>query len=290
MRIEGEILEVGIDWITCVGFTPDSQNSMQSFAEQLIRQERDSGNDFRPWRFAGYEGFMCGGCQCGVRDDSTCVRLSSGLADSNWERLYAMSENATRIDLQVTIRPERPALKVLAQVHRQALRKAAKRSGGPTVTLIRSTDGSGTVYLGKRSSDAFGRVYLKGAESGLDHYHNALRFEVEFKGPQVRSAIAHISRESPRIVPVASLVSGFFTARGVDLQFPTIAKVMLCISRPLTSDAKRLAWIQNQVRPSVQLLISHGWYTEVLEALGLFESLTTVSDSSRLIQRVTEGE
>lgn len=279
-KISGEVLEVGVDWITAIGMTPRCQEEMQEWASSIVLSEGARGNDNRPWRFAGYEGFNCGGIQVGNRYDSTCIRLSSDVAQQHWRRLYFICERVTRVDLMVTLRIKDGATRALARVHRQALRHASKHSGGPSVTLIKGNDGSGTVYLGKRTSDLFARAYLKSAESKLDHYSETIRFEVEFKGDTCYQVLKSITGASSTMLAIAGYVSGFFSRRGCELAIPSVTPLLISIPRRRTDNQRRLEWLAAQVRPSVELLIAAGCYHEILQALGLDLSMEEYRNES----------
>lgn len=268
-RVTGEVLESDIDWMTATGFSSEAQELMQNFGARLLISEGARGNDTKPWRFAGYEGFKCGSVQCGSRPDSSCVRLGSVVAAENWRELYRISEGISRVDLQLTVRTDDDPVRCLAAVHRQALRFSAKRKDGPSVTLIRGNDGSATVYLGKRESDVFGRAYAKGVESGLDHYKGTVRFEVEFKGGHCLSVLRHLIASPVEAVGIVSCVCGFFKSRGCALSLPCEALFIVRCSRSQSDNTRRLEWLRKQVRPSVQHLIASGCYDEVIRALGL---------------------
>lgn len=272
--IQGEILEVGVDWITAVALSAECRERMEVYCVATLSDERESGNDFSPWRFAGYEGFKCGSIQYGTRFDSSCVRVSSGLANECWRRLWQDAEKVTRLDLQITMRTKLPVLKVLAMVHRCALRDSGKTKDAKKVTLIRSNDGSGTVYLGSRKSAVFGRAYIKGAESMLKHYERTVRFEVEIKGSLCHEVLRRMCAGNTELLAVAGYVCGFFDSRGCSLEVPAVDKYTLRVCRKATDDERRLTWLSGQVRPSVESLVHRGNLIRVINSLGLSEYVT----------------
>jgi hypothetical protein len=280
MQILGKVIESGIDWITATGKSKSSQLKMQSFGEKLLRTEKRRGNILRPWGFSGYEGFKCGSIQVGTRSDSTIIRLGSKLASDNWHETYRVSENFSRVDVQTSIKVDRNPQQIISLVYRQASRKAAKSKRPPQVTLLRSNNGSATVYLGHRSSARFGRVYDKGKESGLGQYSNVIRFEEELKGNLCLSLLRAISHRDRPTIDADSEVRWFFRKRGVHLLAP--ATDFFAISEPANACdfERRLAWIRDQVRPSIKLLLDAGLYAEVLTACGL-DSNTFASRKAR---------
>lgn len=272
--IRGEILEVGVDWITAVALSKEAREELEPKCAVMLDHEHQCGNDLTPWRFAGYEGFKSGGVQFGTRYDSCCVRVSGATADDYWRQLWRDCEKVTRLDVQVTVRTTLPVARAIGVVHRCALRESAKRKDGARVTMIRSNDGGCTVYLGSRQSEVFGRVYTKGFESQLDHYDGTLRFEVEIKGSLCHDLLRRMCRDSNEIAAVAGYICGFFSKRGVELEIPSVNKYTARVSRPASDDETRLAWLAVQVRPSIETLVHHGRLASVVESLGLSEYVT----------------
>ncbi|HKY46328.1 MAG TPA: hypothetical protein VJM50_24760, partial [Pyrinomonadaceae bacterium] len=155
---QGEIISAGCDWITATTTNIDSTTSLSLWAAQVYKYERSLGNYERTWGMAGFSGFACGQIQLGVRGDEYIVRLSGDLAQRSWHELYKRAERITRFDVQVTHRNGREPRARIRTHHKQALRFSARAKRGPYVTLITGNDGSDTLYLGRRTSDVYGRV------------------------------------------------------------------------------------------------------------------------------------
>src|ERR1044072_8667104 len=188
---------------------------MQTLATALLLEWHDAGNETRPWSMKGYEGFICGPVQIGTREDSTLVRVTGAEGDAQWEKLWRVSDAITRVDLQVTLRPNIDPARLVSRVRRQSCLWSNKRKDDPLVGWRGDNRGGATVYVGSRFSDKFGRCYIKGAESGLDQYDGTVRFEVQFQkktcGPLLRS----VHQSEVRMIAVAGDVSGFFRRRGI---------------------------------------------------------------------------
>ena len=276
----GEVVEVGVDYITAIGKTPESQQSMQALATTLLLEWHDAGNETRPWSMKGYEGFICGPIQVGTRQDSTLMRVTGGEADAQWERVWRISDAVTRVDLQVTLRPKIEAARLVARVRRQSCSWSNKRKDDPLVGWRGDNRGGATVYVGSRFSDRFGRCYVKGVESGLEQYDGTVRFEVQFQkktcGPLLRS----VHQSNVRMVAVAGFVSGFFRSRGVTLLLPAVPTHPLRISRRPSDLDVKLRWLRDQVSPSIRRLLDAGLYDEVVTALGLGPSIADSEQSS----------
>jgi len=270
----GEVVEVGVDYITSIGKSLEAQESMQSFGAELMCKWHDSGEETRPWSMKGYEGFICGPIQLGTREDSTILRVTGAEADTHWEKVWYLADSITRVDLQVTLRPKIDAARLVAKVRRQSCSWSNKRKDEPLVGWHGDNRGGATVYVGSRFSDKFGRCYIKGVESSLPEHVGTVRFEVQFQkktcGPLLRS----VHQSDVRLIAVAGYVCGFFRSRGVDLCLPTVPMSKLSLSRPASNLEKKLQWLRSQVAPSVRALLDAGLYDEVQKALGLSRSMS----------------
>lgn len=287
--IEGEIVDCGFDWITATATTRIAQERLSKLGQSIIRSEKRSGNETKPWAFAGYQGFKCGSAQIGTRHDSTCLRISSGVAHENWLAAYQAGEGFPRVDVQMTIRVTGDPQQTIARVYRQALSHTRKFKRGPNCTILKSSNGSATVYLGRRQSSVFLRSYDKGRESGLDHYQSCVRFEGEFKGPVGLPILRHSAASSSALVTATSYVLGHFANRGVVLRSTVDTRYSVRVPRKRSDTTRRLEWIQTQVSPSVRLLIASGYRNDVLRALGLSASLTKASSEPDSLRSIRFG-
>lgn len=229
--------------------------------------EERRGNEMRPWSFAGYEGFKCGSAQLGTRHDGTCIRISSGVAFDHWLEVWHAAEKFSRADLQLTLRVDGPPSRTISSVYHRALHHSRKSKRGPTVSLLKSSNGTATVYLGRRVSDVFMRCYDKGAESGLDHYENSVRFEVELKGDACLPVVRHCASSTRPLLTAAGYVLGQYSKRGVSISLPAKPSYAISVPRKRSDIEKKLRWLETSVRPTVQLLIALGHSVDVRRSL-----------------------
>ena len=223
---------------------------------------------------SGFSGWRAGEVQFGKREDEVIVRLSGQLAHTNWRKFYALANNTSRLDLEVTTRTISAAHTRIVRHLKQAKRWAAKRKKPPFVGRYSANDGAETVYLNRRVSDAFGRVYDKGRESKLAMYDNCVRYEVEFKGRRAGEVAAQLYLQESESAEVCGRVARFVTDRG--LLLPTDFKVGVHsgLHRSASDCDRKLAWMLMSVRPSVIALIRNNRLDEVLKALSLEEIVT----------------
>lgn len=260
---------VGIDWLTVTTSDPQKGRRLAALGLHLFRQELRAGGLKKPWGMAGFNGYCAGSVQLGEREGECIVRVGSDVARDNWRNLWEFSDSCSRVDFQVTLKYEAAASRIIHNHYRQLKRHNRKLPGQGAVSLYSSSDGSCTIYLGKRSSNRFGRIYDKGAESKLDHWANCVRYEVEFKGKVANLEAGLVYRAENAESYIRARVRQFVTDRGCSFPFasPILASSRWPERRREIPD--RLTWLHECVRPTVELLSKSGWGPAVLVALGL---------------------
>lgn len=296
------IVDAGIDWITCTASDSAQGIPLARQALKIIDAEVLAGNEKRPWASLGYGGVTAGSCQTGERQDGLIVRLGGPLARDNWRALYPYTSNVSRIDCQITVFMGDGLAGLLNQHYRDANRSVKTKPYGPSVSMFHGSDGSATLYVGKRQSEQFGRCYNKGVESGLAHYAGCVRYEVEFKGERAKqvAALAHRANhdaaladgrvreffQSRRIVPRSPLVgpgqparslppiegpasTGQLTLTHDDLEIPGLAGKLSSLPGRPADNSRRLDWLRSHVSGVVLGLVADGLCEEVLHSLGV---------------------
>lgn len=292
--MEGEaalpvLVSCDVDWITLTETRKGSRSRLQNLAVPLIEKEQQRGNQIRAWGMAGYEGLCAGQCQVGTGSQGAIVRLSSVLAAQKWRELCAHADGCSRLDLQLTVRHPTKVDHLIARHFRQASSYRREHGSVSTVSLFRSSDGSATLYLGKRISERFGRAYDKEKESTQPEWARCIRYELELKGDRASSALDHLRRThtessdsetsgTPAALAsngalqsswISSTVSGFFRGRGVVLPIVTNPLSTTSDPAPKADLQRKLEWARKSLRPTVALFASHGKLSELLAALGL---------------------
>lgn len=270
-----EPFECGIDYFTGTKQRTKRASAFVQFAERTIRNEEKQGNEKRGWGMSGYKGVRCGGAEFGERPDGFILRLSSALADEGWKRAYHLADNCSRIDLQVTAPVGVEPSTFIAREYKRMARWSSENKARPVVSILRENRGPATLYSGKRASEKFGRIYDKGAETGLDHYQNCVRFEVELKGEVARLASAQLFRSREVRGLTYAGVSQFFNVRGGVSWPPSKFLLHLEVHRMPSDSLQKLAWLKESVRSTVQWLKARGLEQEVLAALDLRQEKQT---------------
>lgn len=268
-----ETVDVGVDYFTVTGTTPQSKQKVWNFGHRIMDHERQWGNERRLWNWKAYEGFKCGAVQVGTRDDSAIVRVSGSLAREHYKEAYQVCTNCSRIDTQVTVRSSMDTQKWITKEFKRALAWSTTLERKPAVDLHWSNNGTATVYFNKRVSDRFGRIYDKGAETGLDVLQGCVRYEVEWKGEQAMNQIKSLASSREPHKTIARDLHSFFTLRSCVPQFNPEGRETIVCPRRKADRTRQLEWIRASVRPTVQRLIECGELAEVLDCLGLGEVL-----------------
>jgi hypothetical protein len=216
------LVHCGVDWITVTALGGERSRSLFGAGEWLLRDAMRLGNMKKPWTMSGFHGYRCGQVQCGTRVDEVMVRLSGDTAKDNWRDVYADADNCTRIDCQATYRLQCEVGPIITRHFDQAKRFSKDRKKAPTLSLLSTNNGPSTLYFNRRISESFGRIYDKGAESGLELLKRCIRYEVEYKGDEARRVSAFLSTHSNSEAAAALLAIGFLEKRGVRLGKMTI--------------------------------------------------------------------
>lgn len=278
----GAVFNSGIDYLTVTTSIGDDKTLMTARGLRSIRQEETQGNDLCPWSMLQFEGYKCGSIQLGEGDGRTIVRVSGELASDQWRRFGELAENCSRLDMQVTVRFSCEAMKAISRVYRQTKRNRHADGKTRTISLLSSTNGSATIYVGQRSSENYGRVYAKGMETKLPYWENSVRFEAEFKGNQALTELRRVLSAKDHTGHVVRRVREFFAMRGIICKWSSIDGDGLTSAeqgllaekdghsrRNLSDSERRLRWLETSVRGTVQALIADGRYHETMVALGL---------------------
>lgn len=267
---QGVVKEAQIDWLTLTFKEGGKWYIAKAAAERALERERADGCDEQLLRFQGYEGRQAGRCGYGTRDDGAIIRLSGGLADEGARDLIPLASNVSRIDLAVTARLPDNFPNPMTEGYRLGPTTPVERGTGPAYQLIQHSTKGATLYVGARTSQAFGRVYDKWRESQLAYYRGCVRFELEAKGRLGSRLAVAVAGDSDRGATIRAKVHDYFSERGVPVPFERGGGDLRVASyRPRTDDLSRILWLGTQVKGVVDELRARGRGADVDAALGL---------------------
>jgi hypothetical protein len=264
------VLASGIDWLTATARPGDQADQLARLAGAILVEERDAGNQQKPWHYKGYSGLAAGGIAYGTRYDGLIARLSGATA-ARWAcPASQLACNVTRADLQVTwIDQAQDADAAVMRLYRN--RADLSGRGRPTDrTILRPETTGPTLYAGRRSSDQFGRIYDKHSEQPEHYPPGAVRAEVEVKGAVARALGTRIGNGSVTGSYVLAFTHNWFGRRGVALPLAPDSRAELDVAPRAPTDAERtMDWLAKQVRPGVARAVEWRGLWPTLKVLGL---------------------
>jgi DNA relaxase NicK len=234
----------------------------------------DNGYELKSRTLQGYRGISAGNCFVGVRDDGAMCQLTGHHANDHFHSVYRDNLHFPRIDVQVTAKFDVMPLLVAKEAYAAAsvanLHLPHKRRR--KLVLITGNDGGDTVYIGAPSSEQRGRIYNKEVQSEDIQYRKTWRYEAVFRNDLSTQLAGTIPMGlDSRAKWAAQVVSAWFTQRGVLCRFiHDNSDIVLPIKQTIPSDvAKKLAWLDHQVAPTIKWLTERGYGDTVISVLGL---------------------
>lgn len=268
-------LEPAIDWITCT-WKRDSSTSAQHLQDTLgfERQLFTNGNSQEVSQWQGYYGRKTGSFFIGEREEGYCVRVSGSTAHSAFTSIYRPDMHVSRLDIAVTVwlRPVQAELGLSALQEARIAKLAGKVKNPSRITHYESDDGGFTLYIGKRSSRVYARLYNKEVESDDAYYEGAWRYELELHNQTATETATELFYSLfPTEEAICSSVWAYYRAKGVNPVFPTFPTGFEVVlpRREETTYERSLRWLAQQVAPTVARLTEAGYTSSVLAALGL---------------------
>lgn len=270
-----KLVNINVDWITATCRDGPSIRRLQTQAELWMHDELRAGNECLEWSSHGYAGLSCGSVQLGKRHDGLLVRVTGIDAQLKAPLVVQYASNVSRIDLASTVRLKVGQKWFAESCEREARRHKKKHNLVHQVELRRNTNTGNTVYLGRRISDRFIRVYDKGAESKLEEFSGCWRAECQYNNKLAWSIANDAAREEWDLAWIHNVVQAELERKGVSWFQPLERAPNNLTQAPkkLPTNSSRLLWLEAQVAPTVQRLIESGMRDEVLRALNLSEGV-----------------
>lgn len=217
----------------------------------------------------GYAGLKTSTAFVGMAGDSGLCRLSGPHSPTLVSKLITNADNVSRIDLQITVQIEPPD-PAFGKIEFGQLATAGNRPGfKPIVTMIHNTHGGHTNAVGSRLSDAYGRSYDKGIESGNIERGKFVRYEVEYKRGLAKKVASQIALHRKGLDLTARTVYRYWVRNGVQPLATEPSGGLIDQAHPDRSKPDYLAYLSRNVRKPVRRAIEHHGLEAVLEALGL---------------------
>lgn len=264
-----DCVSAGVDWITCTARGKDARKALESAADGLLHEEAGRGVEITPARLRDYVGWKAPGIiSAKRRDDSICV-LSASHALAHWQTVAQHATNVSRLDLQVTVwtHGEQPAL---SRWYYQRVRRLPAGRGRPrSFSLIQTHPHGDTLYVGKRQSDCFGRVYDFATAHKKAAPRTLWRYEVEYKRHLAAHHANSLLGERVHASRVESIVGQWYEARGVRQTWCSSESSHLESVSNRETERDVLSWFDTSVSKTVAKAIRRNGVAAVIEALHL---------------------
>jgi hypothetical protein len=263
-----------VDWLTMTVRDLDVRARVHALATELWHTVSEEGQRVRAWNWRGYAGSASPRFSWGTRAGDDIVILKGELAGYWWKEFAPYSEQVSRVDLAVTcsgfLAPVRAAHDAWAKLGE--LNNA--HTVGRNYSYIQGLNGGETLYVNRRISQEYGRLYDKGYQAGSAKEGLVWRYEVELKKPVAKQMVEKLLAAGALELAISSYVRDWFRARLVDPLFTALqGHIKLEREARITSSEITLGWLQKSVRPSIIRLMAEGKTPELLAALGLDLSL-----------------
>lgn len=270
------LVDVGVDYFTTTSTEQDLSDLLLQKGALYVEQESQLGFDVKGWHMFGYSGYRAGRVETGRRNEGGIVRLSSVLAATYWWDLFQITGRCSRIDLQVTWRCEGDVNTEIKRAEDLVRVFFGGRSDGPTQTTWYDSRGGRTLYLGKRQSGAYCRIYNKAAESGEECWENCLRFEVEYKNRYSVPVVQYLLAQATVQEGICLCLGNYAHDRGVAANLTTNTLRPSCLPIVATDALSKLRWLHESVSSTCLNLCAGGRIEEVIQALKLGEFVRPV--------------
>lgn len=264
------VLESSIDWVTAT-FRPGTKSLLASaMATRWLEARQRDGFTRSEWVFNGYLGERTDGISVGSRTDGEIVRLSGALAKAHGATILRLSDNISRLDLQVTIQTPESNTDWPTDAFDTSARDPRCVAGLTRRQLLDVQPGGTTFYLGSRTSERFFRIYDKHAESEGLYPPSTWRWEVEYKGARALTVARRLQQYKVASDEVRAVVEGAFADYAISLPCePLPRKWRDAGIRGETDDERRMEWLRRSVGPLVSRLLESTDPTRIMDALGL---------------------
>lgn len=245
--------EAKIDWVTYTTRSEPVWNEWLLAFSAISQTEKLKGNETKQARLLGYVGQQCRTVFIGHRPDGYIVRVSGELADDWALLLYHAESRCTRIDLQATWQYATGDDQRMERLYSETL-KAKSATGRPiNVSRVQNRLITETIYIGRRASEKFFRIYDKGVEQQVCEAGKLIRWEGEYKGDMAQDMAYLICGEVDRETAVAHTLAREMHDRKCPYPSESSHAAILVNTKHIPGDLEQsMAWLSGPVATVVR--------------------------------------
>jgi hypothetical protein len=259
-----------VDWLTMTVRDLDARAAVYTMAKEMWHTLSEEGQRVRNWNWRGYLGSASPLLSWGTRSDDDIVIIKGDLAGYCWQEFAPYASNVSRIDLAVTCSGFPEPIRAARDAWLALQRQAATHTMGRNYSYVVGLNGGETLYVNRRISQEFGRLYDKSYQASSGPEGTIWRYEVELKKPVAKQMAEKLLAQTDLALAISGYVRDWFRSRQVEPLFDAkLSRIKLEREAKITSSEITLAWLQKTVRPSIIRLLADGKLSELLTALGL---------------------
>ena len=254
-----------------------------------------AGNKVKPYKNNQYIGWQVASMRYATLYNKidTLLGITGDLSDATLEEMLSFTLRATRVDIAATFFLNTPIPDYASQLYDARMVQGESGRTPRSMWQLRQSETGDTLYVGKRGTGKFIRVYDKSFQyTGMQERGYIWRFELEY-GIGFADTLwqqLRIEQENERDVKdyMIRRLWGDCYQKGVQLP----CRVEALDSNELRKDkipsdkTRYLTWLNRTVRPVVQWMVAMGYGEEVSEALGLQQSFMDIVEQDELLQAV----
>lgn len=275
------IISAGVDWLTATRKHGEGALPFLEAGNALLDEVRAAGGDIKPAALRDYVGHRGQGCFYGARPTDSIIVISGQRAPAHFAKVAQAASNVSRLDLQVSVwtHGEQPNI---AREQYARLTKLPPARGRPrNYSLIQSHPTGETLYVGKRSSDYYGRVYDWSAAHKAGVPLTIWRFEIEIKRLPARAHSHALACDLDHSISVADYVFDWFVDRGLQVTWSKEDSEVK-LQRPIAEKHRdTLAWIETNMSKTVARMIKQHGLQKVVFALGLGDMVRPFTEEEK---------
>lgn len=263
------IVDSGVDWLTATARGREARSSFLTVGETLLKDDAGAGVEITSARIRDYSGWKGSGVFVGTRRDDDLIVLTSNRAAAHWKTVAQAASNVSRLDIQVTVwtHGEQPALS--RWYYQRAKRLPPQRGRPRTLSLIQTQPAGDTLYVNKRTSDAFGRVYDYATAHKKGPARTLWRYEVEYKRHLASNHAHSLLGAGVRAGAIESIVAAWYDARGVRPTWETDSSLRPAKVSDDLPERDVLLWFESSLSKTVAKAVRRYGVDAVLRSLHL---------------------
>jgi DNA relaxase NicK len=266
---DANIVSASVDYIACSSPNIGTGRRFFDFGRDLLEEQKQLGNDVRPFRRYTFDGERAGRVSVASSADHHLVQLEGEPARDYWHQLHQLAASTSRIDYELTAHDPTKSRHAVAEAWHCLETREQEWNGPRTWERAEIRPYGDIVRVGSRQSTRYLRIYDWGVKHKTAEPLTHWRYESEYKGLRAIEAAARLQSAPAEREVIVSTITAELAHVKIDPIFRADAGERMPEHRPPTDDETRLRWLRESVLPCIELLIAHGREAAVYEALNL---------------------